>query len=69
MGYEGYRVNEPVEFAAEEPVLTKAIVNMHLGEDFGYTKESLAELLSLHPEDIDAFFSPPEKERKMRVVL
>lgn len=68
LGYEGYRVNEPVEFPHEEPVLTQAIVNMHL-RDLGYTRESLAELLNLYPGDIDTFFSQPVAERKMRLAI
>lgn len=56
---EGYKINEPIEFPKEEPVIAKTIVKMHLNE-LGYTNESLAELLSLPKDFLSLFLTEQE---------
>lgn len=64
---EGYRIHEPIEFPKEQPVLARTILQMHLTE-LGYTEESLADMLAL-PKDILDAFRGPETQPRLRIAI
>ena len=69
MGYEGYRVNEPIEFGHEYPVLAKAIYDANL--KIGFTQEEIEGMVHLNSDDINTFFleATVKQQPKMRIVI
>jgi Zn-dependent peptidase ImmA (M78 family)/transcriptional regulator with XRE-family HTH domain len=68
LGYEGYRINEPVEFLHEYPVLAKTIIEMHINQ-LGYSREEIATMLHMHHDDMAMFFNASVPQPKMRIAL
>jgi Zn-dependent peptidase ImmA (M78 family)/DNA-binding XRE family transcriptional regulator len=58
IGQEGYRINEPIVFGKEEPLIAKKIVEMHF--QMGHTEDSLVDLLQL-PKDFLSLFIPEQE--------
>ena len=65
---EGYRVNEPIVFVKEEPLIAKKIFKIHL--DMGHTAASIADLMRL-PEDFVSLFSSEQETNipRMRIAI
>jgi Zn-dependent peptidase ImmA (M78 family)/transcriptional regulator with XRE-family HTH domain len=68
LGHEGYRINEPVVFLHEQPVLAKTIIEMHINQ-LGYSREEIATMLHILPEDMAVFFNASPTQPKMRIAL
>ncbi|MDD4890561.1 MAG: XRE family transcriptional regulator [Phycisphaerae bacterium] len=61
----GYRTNEPVPIAIEEPTLLREIVNVHLG-DHGYTIDDLSKLAFVSREEFCETYVP-EAANRLRI--
>lgn len=58
MSKHGYRLNEPVPLAPEEPSIIQAVINVHRHEH-GYTAQEISKLALLNERDCARYYPPP----------